>query len=265
MICDYRRVESKSGFVQLLVSNNTADSGFDEFMQNGKLVAPAILNRFKLLTWQAICKVNLQGNDHIYCPKYDWFNMWYPPASWHALPNKTTGFHMLNALTLIWTCGTYKRMAISVDLNPVVFVKKWPQNFRQDSRLMPNLQNEGFYAIPKEMVVQGKHGHSVASRISLSHIETQIFRDMPRSALEAYRLIQALREPPVTPVIVNGQDQKRQGQLTVSLQLDLRHANDSASSKSADRPNVDELLRFLEKRPTHYFKVGPSGCWLHFI
>ena len=45
--------------------------------------------------------------------------------------------------------------------------------------------------------------------------------------------------------------------LEFSLTIDLRQSNDSASM-SEDRPNVNELLRFPEKRPTHHFEVDPS-------
>ena len=250
---DYSHLEEKPGFVELLVGGDS-DPRFDDFLIEGKLDGKAILSRFKLLTWQAMCKVNQKENNHIYCPHEDWFSRMYPPMSWLALPDDSVSSRKLQGVSLVWIGSTYKYMEVSVDLNPVIFLNKWPDKFRLKSFLLSNLPTEGIYVIPKGNITRG---NTFPWRISFSHIETKMFRDMPKSALEAYRLVKAIREPPITPIITNSQDEKKRCVLEFSLTIDLCQTNDSASM-SEDRPNVNELLRFPEKRPTHHFEVDPS-------
>lgn len=247
LIRDLTPFGSTPAFIELVVGDDI-DPRFEEFVFGGKLYGPAIQDRFRMLTWQAMCKVNQKGTDNIYCPYDDWFGKLYPPISYHALPNNEWGSSGLQAVTLIWTCGTYKRMKISIDLNPVVHVQLWPQNFRPQSRLLSNLQEEGFYVIPKTISVRTE---KIPWRISLSHIETKIFKVLPPSVLEAYRLIKTLRESPITPIIINGN--KKEYHLNRRIQL-------RCTTMEAPEPvDIDELLKHPESWPSYYLELDSSA------
>ena len=246
IVQDYSEVQQNAGFVELRIRDNKT-SEFDEFCVGGKLCNQAILDRFKLLTWKAMCRVNYSENGHIYFPYQDYFSKVFRSFSGQSRSNSMRQ-RSLSAVKLFWTCSEYKHMEISIDLNPVVYFNHWPSTFRKNNRLVTDPKRIGFHVIPKPMNSLTQLDSVFPWRISVSKMETKIFTEIPKSALEAYRLVKALREPPITPYILSSKkarsSQKDEGCGYDKVTHKLNIGSEVISPEEATGPiDVDKFLR----------------------
>ena len=261
---DYSEVQQNAGFVELRIRDDKT-SEFDEFCVGGKLCNQAILDRFKLLTWKAMCRVNHSVNGHIYFPYHDYLSKVFPSFSGQSRSNSMRQ-RSLSDVKLFWTCSEYKGMEISIDLNPVVSFNHWPPTFRKKNSLVTDPERIGFHVIPKPMNSLTQPESVFPWRISVSKMETKIFTEIPPSALKAYRLVKALREPPITPYILSSKkakpSQKDEGygydKVTYKLNIDSKVIRREEATRPID---VDKFLRDRawesENNNVHY-KVDTS-------
>lgn len=246
VVSAFQPMKNEPGFSEVLVGCGT-DSGMDEFVSCGKLKSSAILASFKTLMREAIFRVYQKGHEYIYGGFLDLA----ATTPFQDIDQKNTLF----SEGIIWSCSTYKPMRIMVDLNPVVYVKSWPEQCRRSSFLLSNLQKLGVYAIPKNLDREMYYDDQFVWRISFSHLETMICQTIPECALEAYRIIKALRECPISPIITTSNDHERMDKSKCEITNELSDQEGSSSGSStnndglvADSDDADFLSQLEQNR-----------------
>ncbi|KAL3884702.1 hypothetical protein ACJMK2_024814 [Sinanodonta woodiana] len=205
---------------------------------NKVLNAWAILRHFYRLARIATYDVLKRPHQHIYT------GIMLLNESEMLFRDSSIPIKKLQGFTVSWRGPTYKHIDISVDLNPVLYTTEWPSQAVQSCILLPNIQEEGIYLIPKfcdiifALPMETVTVNSDLWRYSTHHVEATMLQRLPKEARDCYMLCKAFRMEP----------------LTCSIQIDRsddlmsdNYQNDDSNSDYNEEDYCDDDLNLSEE------------------
>ena len=196
---------------------------------SGHLNAATILRHFHCLVRQAMFDVLATGYRNIYA------GLLLIHHHESIFDETAIGLAKLQGLGLTWRGGDHKLLDISIDLNPVVFSKNWPELAAKDSPLLKDLPDSGIYLIPKQcrtnIMAFPLDSSAIKDlwRYSTHHVEAKVMRSLPQKARDCYMLCKAFRMEPLTCSVELEQDMawysESQLQALQSAETDLTEAS----------------------------------------
>ena len=191
------RTESSdySEFVRVLVTEEAAQGKLKPYITGrNKIDSIKVFLEYSRLFKRALLTAYNRHCDHILpCPGVLRLNA--PGSSINVVD------HHLLSEDIQWMSDEYKHMEISLDINPVLSFRSWPQHCATDSHLL-DIATYGIKMIPKNIIpTEEPRADRTLWRLSFSHVETLMLHQLPTALKECFALIKALRMTPLSPVL----------------------------------------------------------------